>query len=260
MIIQQSTVDSTSISTAFLKRLRRLTCPQSAFDLTVEDCPVDALRKALVRESELLKLKEALIQEQELLRKESEHRFLNGLQMVISLLALQARTTTNPDVVSQLSVAANRIATIERVHRRLHSNDGTKTVALKQYLEEFCQDFWSVMVFEDATDMSILVEGCEIDIPSSTAIPLGFIINELITNAVKHGKGPVVVGLDTDPGNGYILSVCNDGPPLPDGFNPAASTGLGMKIISALVRTIGGELCFGRGADDQGARFVVEFS
>jgi two-component sensor histidine kinase len=89
---------------------------------------------------------------------------------------------------------------------------------------------------------------------------LGFIANELITNAVKHGKGKIVLGLDVDPDRGYALSVCNEGPSLPAGFDPSDCKGLGMKIIRSMVKQIGGELGFGQGIDNRGVRFVVRFS
>jgi len=225
-----------------------------------EACPVDALRAALARETALLHEKEQLLQEQEVLRAESDHRLLNGLQMVVSLLSLQSRSASTPDVAAQLSVAANRVATIERVHRRLHFHDGTKTVGLKKYLQELCEDTCGLTDGGGARRLDILVEGCEINLPSATATSLGFIANELITNALKHGRGRIIVGLDTDPDKGYALSVSNDGPPLPDGFDPAACKGLGMKLIQSLVRKIGGDFGFGRGADNRGARFVVLFS
>ncbi len=221
---------------------------------------MDALRAALARETTLLHEKEVLLQEQEVLRAESDHRLLNGLQMVVSLLSLQSRAANTPDVAKQLSVAANRVATIERVHRRLHFHDGTKTVGMKKYLQELCQDSSGLTNSSGAPRLDILVEGCEIDIPSATAISLGFIANELITNAVKHGRGRIIVGLDADPDKSYTLSVCNDGPALPDGFDPDLCQGLGMKLIRSLVRKIGGQISFGRGADNQGARFVVLFS
>jgi len=63
-----------------------------------------------------------------------------------------------------------------------------------------------------------------------------------------------------DPETGYALSVSNTGVALPEDFDPAACKGLGMKIIESLVRKIGGDFGFGRGADNQGARFVVLFS
>ena len=85
--------------------------------------------------------------------------------------------------------------------------------------------------------------------PATTAIPLGFIANELITNAAKYGKGRIAIRLEPDPKHGYALSVSNDGPALPEGFDPGASKGLGMRIIRSFTGQIGGELRIGRGDD-----------
>ena len=98
-----------------------------------------------------------------------------------------------------------------------------------------------------------------INLPTTTAIPLGFIVNELITNAAKYGKGRIVVRLEQTP-KGYALSVLNDGPNLPDGFDPSACKGLGMKIIRSLVGQLGGALQFGPCDNRQGTRFTVLFS
>ena len=106
----------------------------------------------------------------------------------------------------------------------------------------------------------IVVEGVEIELPTVTSIPLSFAVNELITNAAKHGKGRITVRLERNPGGGYALSVSNDGPVLPEGFDPFACKGLGMKIIRSLVERIGGELHVGRGDNNQGTRFTVLFS
>lgn len=239
---------------------RHFASPGYACGQKLMGCPAEALRQSLARESDLLRQKEALIQEQELLRQECDHRLLNGLQIVVSLLSLQSRAAASPDVAAQLSVAASRVATIERVHRRLHSYDGARSVALKKYLEEFCRDFSSMGVSAGTSALNIAVEGCEAEVSTATAIPLGFIVNELITNAVKHGDGRIAVSLVADPAGGYALSVSNDGPPLPDGFDPARCKGLGMKIIRSLVQKIGGEFGFGREDEKQGARFVVLFS
>jgi two-component sensor histidine kinase len=106
----------------------------------------------------------------------------------------------------------------------------------------------------------VVAEGIEIELQAVTAIPLGFIVNELITNAVKYGTGPIVVRLETHRENRYALSVSNDGPALLDDFDPADHKGLGMKIIRSLVKQIGGELRFGRNDGDQGTRVTVLFS
>jgi two-component sensor histidine kinase len=217
------------------------------------------LREALAREEALLSQKDELIQQQAVLRQEADHRLLNGLQMVVSLLSLQGRASENTEVVSQLAAAADRIATIGRIHRRLHSFDGVQTFALKHYVEDLCGDF-SMMLSAECPERVIAVEGVEIVLPAVTAIPLGFIASELITNATKYGTGRITVRLEANPAKGYALSVTNDGPALPERFDPAAGKGLGMRIIRSLVERMGGELRIGRGDNNQGARFTVLFS
>ncbi len=217
------------------------------------------LRQALARDEALLRQKDGLIQQQAVFSQESDHRLLNGLQMIISLLSFQSRASENAEVASQLAGAADRIATIGRIHRRLHSFDGIPTFALKHYLDDLCRDF-SVMLSSERPVRVIVVEGIEITLPAVTAIPLGFIANELITNAAKYGTGRIAVRLEVGPTNGYALSVANKGPGLPEGFDPAAGKGLGMRIIRSLVKQIGGELRIGRGDNNQGARFTVLFS
>ena len=111
-----------------------------------------------------------------------------------------------------------------------------------------------------APERVIVVEGIEIKLPTVTGIPLGFIVNELITNAAKSGKGRITVRLEANPGRGYALSVANDGPGLPEGFDPAACKGLGMRLIRSLIAGIDGELRIDRGDHDQGTRFTVLFA
>jgi two-component system, sensor histidine kinase PdtaS len=218
------------------------------------------LRDALAREEALLQQKDELIQQKELMSRESDHRLLNGLQMIVSLLSLQSRASTNTEAAAQLAAAANRVAMIERVHRRLHYLDGVQTVAFKQYLEGLCADFSTMLSSGEHPEHDIVVEGIELKLPSVTGIPLGFIVSELITNAAKYGHGRISVRLEPNSQQGYALSVSNDGPGLPEGFDPAARNGLGMRIIRSLVNQIGGELQFGRSDRDQGARFTVLFS
>ena len=151
------------------------------------------LRKALARDAALLRQQGELIQNQTLLSKESDHRLLNDLQVIVSLLSLQSRASANAEVASQLAAAANRIATIGRMHRRLHYCDGVQSVAFKHFLDDLCLDFSTMLASEQRPERVVVVEGIEINLPSVTAIPLGFIVNELITNAAKYGKGRITV-------------------------------------------------------------------
>lgn len=221
------------------------------------------LRRALAREEILLSQKDELIRRQEVLSQEANHRLLNGMQMIVSLLSLQSRASTNAEAAAQLAAAADRVATIGRIHHRFHSFDGTQAFALKEYLKDLCRDF-SVMLSSgmrrsEQPKRAIVVEGIEITLSAAIAVPLGFIANELITNAAKYGTGRITVSLEPNPGKGYALSVVSDGPGLPQHFDPLVSKGLGMNIVQSLVKQIGGELLIGPADSVEGARFTVSF-
>jgi two-component system, sensor histidine kinase PdtaS len=218
------------------------------------------LREIIALGESLLRQKDETIKNQVLLSSESDHRLLNDLQMIVSLLSLQSRTMANAEAASHLAAAADRIAMIGRIHRRLHSLNGAKTVACKKFLEDLCNDFSCLVSSGHRGEREIAVEGVEIELPAVTCRALGFVANELITNAAKYGKGRIMVRLEQTPEKGYALSVSNDGEALPEGFDPAARKGLGMKIVLSFVERIGGKLRIGRGENDNGARFTVLFS
>lgn len=229
-------------------------------ELALCRCTEIELREALAREEGLLREKDSLILQQKELSAEADHRLQNNVQMIVSLLSLQSRGASNAEAASQLAIAANRVATIGRVHQRLHSCDGVETVAFKQYVEDLCHDFSSMLSPDEHPERVIAIEGSEINLPATTAVPLGFIVNELITNAAKYGKGRITVRLEPHPAKGYALSVSNGGPALPEGFDPAVSKGLGMTIVRSFLQRIDGELQVGRGDNNQGTRFTVLFS
>jgi two-component sensor histidine kinase len=218
------------------------------------------LKEIIALDESLLRQKDETLQNQVLLSSESNHRLLNDLQIIVSLLSLQSTATANAEAASQLAGAADRIAMIGRIHRRLHSFNGAATVGLKRFLEDLCSDFSALMSSGQRGEREIAVEAAEIDVPTSTCRPLGFITNELITNAAKYGEGLISVCLERTFEGSYALSVSNDGPALPTDFDPAARKGLGMRIVRSFVEQIGGKLLIGPADRNQGARFTVLFS
>jgi two-component system, sensor histidine kinase PdtaS len=214
------------------------------------------LQAALAREEAWREEKRDLLQRQDMLAQEFEHRLINGLSMISSLLSLQSQTAT-PETAAQLLIAAHRVDALGRVHRRLHLLDHQKNVAFKQYLEDLCGDLASLL-WQTRTNCSINVKAVSDQIPTAFGIPLGFIVNELITNSVKYACGNITVRFDTTSPGAHALSVSDEGPGLPAGFDPARSKGLGMKIVRSLVRQIGGELHIVPG-DNGGTRFTVTF-
>jgi two-component system, sensor histidine kinase PdtaS len=238
------------------------TCPSISMyerELARHKATEAKLRAFAIREKRLLREKDELIQQKDMLAKESEHRLLNGLQLITSLLTLQSRAAKNEEVSAELKIAANRVATLGRVHQHLHALDHVESVAFKQYLEKLCHDLANI-VSSEGSERILVVEGNDLKISSVKAIPLGFIASELLTNSIKYAKGRITVRLETTSNQHYVLSVSDDGPGLPDGFDPADTQGLGMKLVSALVKQIGGELHISKGDNGQGSRFSVLFS
>jgi len=218
------------------------------------------LRQALARDEALLRQKDEEIGRQAFLTQECHHRLLNNLQMITGLLFLQSQKETNPEAASRLSVAANRVQSIARLHQHLHSLDDTQTVEFKPYLDELCRDHSTMSMSEERPGRLIVVEAIELRLPTTMGIPLSLIVNELVTNAVKHGKGQITVKLETQSEKGYALSVRNDGSVLPEDFDPTSRKRVGMTLVTALVAQIGGELLIDRGERNDCTRFTVLFN
>jgi len=216
------------------------------------------LKRSLARERVLSRQKDDLIRQQDVLNRESEHRLLNGLQLIASLISIQSRATKNAEAAALLTSAADRVASVGRLHRHLHALDHTASFELKQYLKSLCRDLSDMTPCERSRGR-VAIKGTELWMPRAKGIPLGFIASELVTNAIKHGAGKLTVELQSTE-KGSSLSVSDNGPGLPDGFNPSQTHGLGMKLVLALTKQIGGELQFGPGAKRKGTRFSVLFS
>lgn len=188
----------------------------------------------------------------ELMAKEIDHRVMNSLQFVSTLLAMQARSPDVGAAASQLQIAANRVAAVAQVHRHFYAGD-TETTSCIAFLKRLGEDLARIL------DRSIRVEGAERNVPNSWIQPIGLIVNELVTNAAKHGSGRIDVLYEVQNG-GHSLIVCDEGCNLPDDFDPAvASKSLGMQVVRSLAKQLGGELTAGRRPDGSSC-FRVSFS
>jgi two-component sensor histidine kinase len=222
-----------------------------------DDALVAELAAALAREQALLRQVDELAKRQALQARELNHRLFNGLQSIASLLASQSRGAT-PEAAAELTVAVSRILAFGQVHRRLNLLDHHDRVEFTRYLAQLCQDL-AALFTPGSGGRQITVEGVAVEIPTSSAVPLGFIVNELITNSVKYGAGDIAVRLRQSDRGTLTLSVSDQGIGLPEGFDPADSEGLGMKIVLSLVGQIPGELHILAGDGGRGACFAVSF-
>ena len=218
-----------------------------------------SLSASLARERLLVEQKDELIRHKDLLSRESDHRLMNGLQMVTSLLTMQSRLVGDEDCAAQLRMAANRVAMIGSVHRSLHALDNIESVDLTAYLTDLCKDM-STMLSSDSNAHALAVEGIALKVPSAIGIPLGFVVSELVTNSAKYAAGEITVRVGADLKGGYALSVTDRGKGLPKDFDPTKTKGLGMRIVMSLIQQIGGTLRFSSRDGNRGTCFTVNFS
>ena len=171
----------------------------------------------------------------DLLMLEVHHRVKNSLQLVQNLLTLQARSTQDERAAAQLNESASRVHTIGAIHDRLYRTGAALTVEVGPYLEGLVEDLRAGMA-STLEERPIIVQ-VESAIRSATDMPaLGLVLTELVTNALKYGKGTVRVSFAEPADSNGVLVVEDEGCDLPMDFDPSRSRGLGMRLVHGLLR------------------------
>ena len=192
---------------------------------------------------------DALMKQKDLLMQEVHHRVKNSLQLVQTMLQLQARGIPDGEERDRLQDAAGRIMTIAAVHRRLHEQGAIEGTDAAGYLKGLMSDL-NLSIAPDAALRPIEVDCAPINLAADRITPLGLIATELVTNALKYGEGRVLVTVcETE--NGVAITVEDEGAGFPDDFVPGAGGSLGMRLVCALARapnavTIDRDVPFGR--------------
>lgn len=186
---------------------------------------------------------------------EVDHRAMNSLQLVASLLRLQSRAVRGAEAAQQLATAANRVLAVARVHRNFAADEVAARVPLLAYLRRLCGEL------ADSLATTIVVDGVEKSIPTAQILAIGLITNELVTNAKKHGAGSIDVTFMSNAAGQYELCVFDEGEGLPEGFaiDQYREGSLGMKVVNTLVMQLRGELSAGPNPTGCGACFTVAF-
>ena len=191
----------------------------------------------------------------EVMAGETDHRAMNSLQLVASLLHLQSRSVASAETAQQLTTAANRVLAVARVHRNFSADEGSDRVPVLAYLHRLCGEL------ADILSADIKVSGTEASVPTTQILAIGLIVNELATNAKKHGAGPIRIAFTSDEAGNFELRVLDEGTGLPQGFtlNSKSGRGLGMKVVTVLVEQLDGSLTVHPNPIGRGACFKVAF-
>jgi PAS domain S-box-containing protein len=189
--------------------------------------------------------RERALREREVMLREINHRVKNNLQVIISLLRLQASRSAKPEVREAFDEACGRVSTITELHAALFDGAQIGTIDFGRYLHELCARLESGTRGGHGADVGVQVDAVPGTIDLDRAVPLGLIVNELVTNAVKHGfvdggTGTVRVRFERRDGL-YRLSVRDDGRGVAGGVG-GLREGLGMQLVHGFVRRIRGSL------------------
>ena len=204
-------------------------------------------------------LKEAL-EAKEMLLYEVNHRVKNSLQLVNSLLALQAGQGSE-ELRQNLEEARVRIGVVARLHGQLYLSSRHDRIEAGAFLESLVADTVEALRRSDSVTSTAECDA-NVMLLLHQAIPLAIVVNELVTNALKYAfdedaEGTVSLAVRRREDGKVEIQIRDDGAGLPDGFDPTASSGLGMRVSYALVQQLRGELTFA--ASDPGTVFAITF-
>ena len=199
------------------------------------------------------------LDEKELLLREIHHRVKNSLQIISSLLSLQASEIDDEEIVERYKESENRIHTIALVHESLYKSTDISHIDFKQYIEILIEDIMQ-SYHVDRSRISTVLEVDDYELSIETAIPAGLIINELVSNAIKHAfkedeMGEIRIILERDDDH-YVLTINDSGKGLSDEIDYDNPASLGLKLVNALVNQLDGKL---EVEIDSGTIFKINF-
>lgn len=217
--------------------------------------------KALEDEVSVRKQAEAVIRasldEKVLLLREIHHRVNNNLQIIISLTKLQIRTLEDPWMTQVLAEIQNRVRAMSLVHEKLYQSESLSSIDLYDYTRFLATHLFSSYGV-DHRRVALRIEIGKIPLDIDTAIPLGLILNELISNTLRHAfpdNRSGTLGISSHLRDGLItLVIKDDGPGLKPGFDWKETESLGFRLINSLVDQLGGTIEKG---PDPGTMFII---
>jgi len=214
-------------------------------DITVDTNALEALRASL--------------HEKDVLLREVHHRVKNNLQVISSILSIQATAATDGAAKDVLHNCRARVRAIAMVHERLSQYRDLSQIDLGQYVRTLAREIFASAGMQDGR-VTLTVKVDEVDMDIDRAVPCGLILNELLANALAHAYGPeqggeVRVGLTGDD-EGLVLTVADDGCGLSQDIVGSSAGSLGLKLVYALARQLAGQVEVDRNG---GTAFHVRF-
>jgi PAS domain S-box-containing protein len=220
---------------------------------------VSAIARDITAAKEAERRLKASLQEKEVLLKEVHHRVKNNLQVISSLLNIEAGRMTNPEAVTAFRKSQTRVRSIAAFHEGVYQAADLAHVDMARYIGDLLRGLRATYGLT-GDGVSVTVDAASVELSADVAIPCGLIANELITNAFKHafpgGRGTISVTFQQADDH-LVLRVADDGVGLPSSFDLSRLDSLGLQLVQTLSEQIGGAVGVERGA--RGVAFSVKF-
>ena len=199
--------------------------------------------------------------EKEMLLQEIHHRVKNNLQIVISMLNLQARHVQDPQAKEVMRALKSRVRSMAILHERLYRHDDLGEIDLDDYFRGICESLYEAYgVTEEQVQLELSVPSIKVDI--DTAITLGLIVNELVSNTLKYAfpdftrKGLLRIVLEPHQNGRCTLTVSDNGKGLPSDFDQRMSHSFGLQLVSSLSKKVNGRINF---INNNGTNSILSF-
>ncbi len=237
------------------------------FCLSIEDAPPDKLKNLVylfINDIEQYRKKEEFLQEclqeKNLLLQEVHHRVKNDFQRVYTLLSLQERESDDPRTSDALRESMNRLLSMMSIYERLYQSSSVKEVDFGEFLYDFCADLLHTY---NASRIKLLVDnGVTLVLPVKKATSCALILNELVTNSLKHAfddgrEGELRISVQDKEDGHLMLEISDNGKGLPDGIQIHELHSLGLQVVHQIVtRQLHGDL---KMENEGGAVFRITF-
>ncbi len=183
-----------------------------------------------------------LVEEKEWLLKEIHHRVKNNLQIVISLLNTQSAYLDNEDALQAIQNSQHRMHAMSLIHQKLYQTDNLASINISWYIQELTNYLKDSFDNDNKIRFELNIQSVELDV--AQAVPLGLILNEAISNAIKYAfpnqKGIITITFKETQENTFLLQITDNGVGLPEGFELTELDSLGMNLMRGLAEQLDG--------------------
>ncbi|MBF0318374.1 MAG: response regulator [Nitrospirae bacterium] len=199
----------------------------------------DLLQNEIIERTKAEQLATQSLKDKEVLLREIHHRVKNNLQIVSSLLDLQTKYIKDPETLHMFKDSQNRLKTMALLHEKLYQSDNMAEIDFAKYLTNLLEHLYRSYCI-DTANISMATDIEKATIGLDTAVPCGLIVNELVSNSLKHafkgdGRGKLFIRLENLSKGRFKLTVSDTGVGMPAGIDLKSAKTLGLRLVNALV-------------------------